>query len=175
MNSAGQERDARFRETYAACYGRVHAYAQRRVGSDAADEIAAEAFLVAWRRFDAIPSEPLPWLYGVARNVLLRHRAAYARQAAARRALESERAVNESANGTDPALWDAWERLSASDQEVLALVAWEGLSVHDAALAIGCTAPVFSVRLHRARKRFERLLERQSVPLGAVSNLSEAR
>ena len=46
----------------------------RRVASaqGAADEIAAETFLVAWRKFDALPSDPLPWLYGVARNVVAR-------------------------------------------------------------------------------------------------------
>jgi RNA polymerase sigma-70 factor (ECF subfamily) len=40
----------------------------------------------------------------------------------------------------------------------LALVAWEQLSVADAARALGCSAPVFSVRLHRARRRLERRL-----------------
>jgi RNA polymerase sigma-70 factor (ECF subfamily) len=55
-------------------------------------------------------------------------------------------------------LWEAWERLSAADREVLALVAWEQLSVADAARALGCSASVFSVRLHRARRRLARRL-----------------
>jgi RNA polymerase sigma-70 factor, ECF subfamily len=41
---------------------------------------------------------------------------------------------------------------------VLALIAWEELSVAEAAAVLGCFAPAFSVRLHRARRRFARLL-----------------
>jgi RNA polymerase sigma-70 factor (ECF subfamily) len=121
--------------------------------------VVAEAFLVAWRKFDALPAEPLPWLYGVARNVVLRHHAATGRQQKTRAALERDQGsspVNEDAG--DSQLWEAWAQLRASDREVLALVAWEELSVTDAAVALGCSAPVFSVRLHRARRRLERLL-----------------
>jgi DNA-directed RNA polymerase specialized sigma24 family protein len=39
----------------------VRSMLTRRVGADAADEIAAETFLMAWRRFDALPDEQLPW------------------------------------------------------------------------------------------------------------------
>ncbi len=49
-----------FTALYEARYGAIHAYAARRVGLQAADEIAAETFLIAWRRFDAVPEEPLP-------------------------------------------------------------------------------------------------------------------
>jgi RNA polymerase sigma-70 factor (ECF subfamily) len=45
---------------------------------------------------------------------------------------------------------------------VLSLIAWEELSVADAARVLGCPAPVFSVRLHRARRRLERLLAEAS-------------
>ena len=63
MNAVEPDARVRFSQMYGALYGRIHAYAQRRVGTEAADEVAAETFLVAWRRLDAIPSEPLPWLY----------------------------------------------------------------------------------------------------------------
>ena len=170
------ERDAadRFSEIYGALYGRVHAYAERRVGRETADEVAAETFLVAWRRFDAMPSEPLPWLYGVARNVVARQRTGRARQAAAHDALELERPATEPEDGDDAELWAAWARLSDGDREVLALVAWEELPVADAARSLGCSAPVFSVRLHRARKRLERLLQRPAGASPPVSELSEA-
>jgi len=165
----------RFSELYTALYGRVRAYAARRVGPDAADEVAAETFTIAWRRLDAIPAEPLPWLYGVARNVVARHRAGMARQAATQDALERERVVSAEALGSDDeALWEAWHRLSGTDREVLALIAWEELSVAEASRVLGCPAPVFSVRLHRARRRLEQLL---ALPAGGsrpVSTLSEA-
>jgi RNA polymerase sigma-70 factor, ECF subfamily len=149
-----------------------YAYASRRAGWEAADEIAAETFLVAWRRFDALPAEPLPWLYGVARNVVLRHHADRGRQRQTRAALEGERRWSPlgAGAGSDPGLWEAWEQLSAADREVLAMVAWEQLSVADAARALGCSAPVFSVRLHRARRR----LERRLAASGASSMLEPA-
>jgi RNA polymerase sigma-70 factor (ECF subfamily) len=165
----------RFATLYNDRYGAIHAYASRRAGTEAADEIAAETFLVAWRRFDELPAEPLPWLYGVARNVVLRHRVASGRQDQLQAALVHERnwPSPDTEDAADPRLWEAWERLRSADREVLALVAWEGLSVADAARALGCSAPVFSVRLHRARRRLERLLA-TAEPRPAVE-LSEAR
>jgi RNA polymerase sigma-70 factor (ECF subfamily) len=167
--------ETRFSQLFADLYGRVHAYAARRVGLAAADEVAAETFLIAWRRFDAIPDEPLPWLYGVARNVVLRQHSAQARQDASRRALRAERAPAPEPIDTDvPGVWEAWRALSDGDREVLALIAWEELPVRDAARSLGCPAPVFSVRLHRARRRFEKLLERRAVAAGPLANLPEA-
>lgn len=171
MNPASDARAAAFSSLYEASYGAIHAYAARRVGVDAADEVAAETFLVAWRRYDAIPAEPLPWLYGVARNVTLRHQAAVGRRRQAQHALERERPAPAAVAGTgDPRLWQAWERLRPSDREILALIAWEELTVADAARALGCSPPVFSVRLHRARRRLQQLLD----PPVHCSQLSEA-
>jgi RNA polymerase sigma-70 factor (ECF subfamily) len=165
----------RFSELYGALYGCVRAYAARRVGADAADEVAAETFTIAWRRFEAIPAEPLPWLYGVARNVVARHWTGVARQAATRDALERERTVGAEAPGADDeVLWEAWQRLSDADREVLALIAWEELSVAEASRVLGCPAPAFSVRLHRARRRLERLLAQPAGAARPVSTLSEA-
>src|SRR5690242_11696635 len=136
----------RFSQTYEACYGRVHAYAARRLGPAMADDVAAETFMVAWRRIGDMPEEPLPWLYGVARNVVLRHRASDARQDAARSALGAEPRPPEADEADDEALWQAWQQLGARDREVLALIAWEELSVREAAQALDCQPAVFSVR-----------------------------
>ena len=134
-----------FAALYEQHYGAVHAYASRRVGADAADEIAAETFLIAWRRSDTVPREPLPWLYGVARNVVLRHHEAIRRQTRACQAAEREcLAPVRSDVAGDPAVWEAWDRLRPADREVLALIAWEELSVAEAARALGCSAPQFS-------------------------------
>lgn len=171
MDSTITGRAARFAALYQARYAAIHAYGARRVGPHAADEIAAETFLVAWRRWDTIPAEPLPWLYGVARNVVLRHWEQSARQQRAMAALDHERApvahVVEEAD--DPALWEAWTQLRPADREVLALVAWEELPVSDAARALGCSAAVFSVCLHRARRRLERLLTASTEPRTAAA------
>lgn len=153
--SPGDDRE-RFSRLFEAHYALVRAFAARRTGRDLADEVTAETFLVAWRRLDAVPAEPLPWLYGVARNVMLRQRRVSARQAKARELIARERprpVVQD--DGEHDALWRAWEQLSDNDQEVLALTAWEELSVRDAARVLDVPASVFSVRLHRARRRLE--------------------
>lgn len=149
-----------FATLYEQLYGAVHAYASRRAGADVADEVTAETFLIAWRRWEALPEEPLPWLYGVARNVLLRQQEAARRQALAREAVQHERppAGTGVPSAEDPALWAAWARLQPRDREALALIAWEELTVAEAAQVVGCPAPRFSVRLFRARRRLERLL-----------------
>jgi RNA polymerase sigma-70 factor (ECF subfamily) len=51
----------RFQALYERHYGAVLRYAARRVGAEAAADVAAETFLTAWRRLDAVPApEPLP-------------------------------------------------------------------------------------------------------------------
>jgi RNA polymerase sigma-70 factor, ECF subfamily len=64
----GARFDACFREHYA----RVLAYARRRLPDRAtAEDVAAETFVVAWRRLDEGPSDQLPWLLGIARLLVL--------------------------------------------------------------------------------------------------------
>src|SRR5215472_10149613 len=76
MDEGGPVRDSddrrdRFRIVYEQHYPAVLRYAARRVGPDAAGDVAAETFLAAWRRLDDVPErEPLPWLYATARNCL---------------------------------------------------------------------------------------------------------
>ncbi len=170
------EREQRFTEVYERCYGSVYAYAARRAGRESADEIAAETFVIAWRRFESLPTEPLPWLYGVARNVVMRVLAVRDREARALAGVVSELAISSGGDcdrGGDERLSEAWERLSVRDREALALVAWEELSVAEAAVVLDCSAPVFSVRLHRARRRLARLLATSAQP--SSSQLSEVK
>jgi RNA polymerase sigma-70 factor, ECF subfamily len=176
MESETGVRETRFSQLFEHCYGNVYAYAARRVGRGGADEVAAETFLIAWRRLESLPVEPMPWLYGVARNVVMRQLASGAREGRTLAAVASELAVSARAawdSAGDPRLSRAWERLSDSDREVLALVAWEELSVPEAAAVLGCSAPAFSVRLHRARRRFARLLAGSEQT--SSSQLSEVR
>ena len=53
-----------------------------------------------------------------------------------------------------------WPPLSEVDREVVLLVAWEGLTPVQAATVLGLTSNAFSVRLHRARRRLDELLNR---------------
>ena len=60
-------RAARFEAVFTAHSGVIYAYARRRVTKEEAEDVVSEAFLVAWRRLDDLPAEPVPWLIGVAR------------------------------------------------------------------------------------------------------------
>ncbi len=67
------DRGDRFSELYRAQFEAVLRYALRRTDPETARDVAAETFLVAWRRLDSLPADQAqaaPWLYGVARNVL---------------------------------------------------------------------------------------------------------
>jgi RNA polymerase sigma-70 factor, ECF subfamily len=170
--SATEDRE-RFSGLFEANYAQVRAFAVRRVGGDVADEVTAETFLVAWQRLDVVPAEPLPWLYGVARNVILRQLSASAKQAKARELIARERLGPVLEDDVEhEGLWRAWEQLADADREVLSLIVWEELPVRDAARVLGVPASVFSVRLHRARRRLERhLLE---IPAPAITAIKEA-
>ena len=85
-------RRARFEAVFAAHYRDVHRYALRRTEPALAEEVANEAFLVAWRRFDKVPREhPLPWLYAAAAHVLANQRRAETRHARRGEAAAAER------------------------------------------------------------------------------------
>ena len=159
---------AAFTSLYELHYDDVLRYARRRVDEQTARDVAAETFLVAWRRPGLVPNaEPLPWLYAVARNTLGNVLRARARDAAlgvrVRTApvagvpmvqADHADAVVQSAQVTQ-----ALRRLSSRDQEALQLVAWEDLDLAAAAQVVGCSAATFAVRLHRARRRLGRLLD----------------
>ena len=67
--SLPDEREMRFEQLFRSEADAVRSYALRRADPADADDVVAETFLVAWRRFDDMPSDPRPWLLGVARRV----------------------------------------------------------------------------------------------------------
>lgn len=166
MRQSAQEDRERFSGLFEAHYASVLSFAARRVGRDVADEVTAETFLIAWRRLDVVPVEPLPWLYGVARNVILRQLSASVKQTKARELIARERLAPVLEDDVEhQALWRAWAQLADADREVLSLIVWEELPVRDAARVLGVPAAVFSVRLHRARRRLERHFAEGAMPV----------
>ena len=145
------DRRTRFERLFALHYEPVLAYALRRAPAAEAHDVAADTFLVAWRRLDAVPADALPWLYGVARRTLANHRRAHRRREALveRLAAEPERRGGED----DGAVLAALARLPEALRETVLLVAWEGLDRRRAASALGCSPLAVSLRLHRARRR----------------------
>lgn len=157
---------ARFEAIFRSCYPRVLAYVLRRTESrEVAEEIVSEAFLVAWRRLEAVPLEPLPWLLGAARKVLGHHHRSERRRAAhlTVSSLEGKEVADPGAPVAErlarrESLAAAFAALPDRDREILTLVAWEGLTPPEGAQVLSCSAATFSLRLHRARRRLSKEL-----------------
>jgi len=162
----------RFSELYRAHYEAVLRYALRRTDPETAREVAAETFLVAWRRINAVPAEPGqsgPWLYGVARRVLVNadrsRRRGERLSARLGQQRQDDRSPDLAGQVTERVgLEQALAGLPASDQEALRLVGWEELDLAEAAAAMGCSRSTMAVRLHRARRRLERALAAADLP-----------
>lgn len=163
------ERQTRFEEMFRSHRGRVLAFALRRTGPEEARDVTAETFLVAWRRLEDVPSDALPWLLGVARKVLSTHARSERRWSNLQERLAGASPEQRSADPA-PAVADslrlagALNELSNRDREALLLVAWDGLKVSEAARVLGCSSAIFSLRLHRARKRLARQLSDEDAP-----------
>jgi RNA polymerase sigma factor (sigma-70 family) len=157
--------DGRFSEIYEAYSELIYTYALRRAGDpDTANDIVAETFLVAWRKMGDVPDgdQARPWLYAVARRVLSTHHRGHRRRQRLQAVLQDERrgsvVLPADAAGDLDLVGGAFSKLSASDRELLTLVGWDGLCMHDLAIVVGCSRATARVRLHRARRRFDREL-----------------
>jgi RNA polymerase sigma-70 factor, ECF subfamily len=150
-----------FEEMFNACYEPVYRYAARRVAPEAVHDVVSETFLVAWRRYEELRGEPLPWLLGIARRVAATQRRGSARRDALHERLRTTNApageAGEARMG-DSQLALALATLSERDREALTLVAWDGLDHRTAASVMGCSTGSLTVRLHRARRRLARAL-----------------
>jgi RNA polymerase sigma-70 factor (ECF subfamily) len=152
----------RFESMYREQFDRVAAYLLARAERDLATEALSRTFEVAWRRIADVPREPLPWLLGVARRVLADLRRTQGRQDALveRIAASGPDSAGDHADAliSREGVLAALGRLTDFQQEVLLLVAWDGLSQREAAAALGCSRGAVALRLHRARKRLEQAL-----------------
>jgi RNA polymerase sigma-70 factor (ECF subfamily) len=155
-------RERRFRVLALEATPPIGAYLRRRLYPLAAadlDDLVEEVLLIAWRRFDDIPSDAqIPWLIGVARNVL---RNAVRKQ---RRisTLESHlRPASPDAAAEDYVIADlsireALSSLSDDDREILLLHFWDGRTSLEIGVIFGITTNAAAVRLSRAQDRFRR-------------------
>jgi RNA polymerase sigma factor (sigma-70 family) len=162
-------RQERYELLYRELYGPISGYVLRRVRDpeDAAEAIA-ETFTTLWRRLDTCPGgeQVRPWLFGVARKVLANQRRGERRRSALAERLVAEHDPDalapELASGSDTRVARAFAALSDPDREILALLAWEGLTRDELSVALGASRAVVRLRLHRARRRFEAALEQET-------------
>lgn len=140
----------------------VHAYLSRRVGHQDGDDLLSEVWLRAFKARETWRGpDVLPWLYGIAHNVVRAH-------------WRRSRMAADVASPTESA--DPWpdvddrlgalaqggrireclDRLSESEREVLLLVVWEELTPAQVAVALDIPQGTARSRLHRALSLFRR-------------------
>jgi RNA polymerase sigma factor (sigma-70 family) len=148
----------------------IQRYVVRRLGQDAADDIVAETFLLAFRQrdsYDQTRADARPWLYGIATNLIGRHRRAEIRlyRALARTGADpvmepfTDRVDDRvSASAASRRLATALARLPEKLRDTLLLVAWGDLSYEEVAAALGVPAGTVRSRVSRARSKLRRAL-----------------
>lgn len=146
-------------------------YLTRRVGPHDAEDLLGDLFVVALERraaFDHGAGSARPWLYGIASNLLHRHRRDEVRflRALTRLGGEPETTcfdervearVDSGAEARGLAV--ALAGLSSGDRDVLLLVAWAELAQDEVAAALGIPPGTVKSRLHRARRQLRAHLE----------------
>lgn len=154
-NTANAEK--RLRRMYDESYVRLLAYALGYLDRPSAEEIVSETFLIAWRRLADAPVPELPWLFGIARNLIRERYRADRRLHALCVELSAQ-----ADGGTGDIADDVTERAAALralaelgdlDRELLTLLAWHGLTNREAAEVLGIRQATLLVRVHRARRR----------------------
>jgi RNA polymerase sigma-70 factor (ECF subfamily) len=148
----------------------VFRYLVRRVGVDEADTLLGEVFRVAFEKrttYDCARPDARPWLYGIATNLLARHR-----RTEARRLHATARLLTRQTPGVDPtdeiaATLDAtelWPRIAEAvaalpeqERDALLLYVWEDLSYEEVAAALDVPVGTVRSRLNRARRKLREL------------------
>jgi RNA polymerase sigma-70 factor (ECF subfamily) len=154
----------------------------RRVGPDDAGSLLGELFRIAFEKragYDTERAVARPWLYGMASNLVARHRQREARRLAATarlvqssipasdRYVEVDARVDASRTWTDVA--KAIATLPQEERDTLLLYAWEDMPYTQIAAALEVPVGTVRSRLNRARGRV-----RELVGAGEEQHLTEA-
>jgi RNA polymerase sigma factor (sigma-70 family) len=170
---------AAFGELYERHCRAVYNYVFRRIGDwSEAEDLTAVVFLEAFRRRQEVRvthGRVLPWLYGVATNVVRNRRRALWRHGRTLRQLQSwnlqsdpsvEEIAHLDAQQQMRDLLDLVHALDADQQDVLALCIWSELSYEEAAVALGIPIGTVRSRLSRARAALRELLAENGHEIG---------
>jgi len=157
-----------FRTFFERHYDAVRRYAQRALGIDAGEEIAAQTLLVAFERrasFDLTYRSARPWLYGIAHNLVRRHlrtegfisqtELRIPRERGPSDAVEPERLE---AAYLAPVLLEALRTIPAEFREPFLLVALADLSYEEVSEILAVPSGTVRSRIHRAKVLLRELI-----------------
>lgn len=128
--------------------------------SEEVDEIAAEVFVVAWRRLNPAKPMGLRWFLRVADNKL---RDVMRRSQSRTRAIEAMTRGMQASDELHPlealALRQALQSLNARERQVVVLTYWDGLSAGEVSDVLRCSQAAVWTTLTRARQKLRGQLE----------------
>ena len=163
-----------FTEVHDRYFATIYRYVASRLGAQTAEDVAAETFLVAFDRratFDPGRGDLRVWLFGIATNLVARHRRKEARHYRALARVDATSAVeghesrvvaSVSAKRLLPDLAAMLSRLSTGERDVLLLVALGQLGYEEVAVALGISPGTVGSRLTRARKKLNFVLTQET-------------
>jgi len=156
---------ARFAEIFDRHAHAVFRFLGRRIGPDDAGDLLGDVFLAAFetrRRYDGRYVSALPWLYGVASNLLGKYFRRRASELGMLERMAGRQELNDPADAVIASV-DAHmqlrsmakllEELPARERDVLLLHAWEDLTYDEIASALGIPVGTVRSRLNRVRQR----------------------
>jgi RNA polymerase sigma factor (sigma-70 family) len=143
----------------------IFRYLARRIGPDDASDVLADVFLAAFEarhRYDRHVAAALPWLYGIASNLLRKH---YRQRAGELRMLERLVEGRERGDHADAVagaidahvqvrtIAKLLDELPSGERDTLLLHAWEALTYEEVARALNIPVGTVRSRLNRTRRR----------------------
>jgi RNA polymerase sigma-70 factor (ECF subfamily) len=163
--AASQVEPRRFGELFDRHATTLFRYLVRRVGVDEAEGMLGETFRIAFEKratYDCTRPSARPWLYGIATNLIARHRRSEARRIRATARARASRidafdAIDELVATIDAS--DLWPQIASAvaalpdeERDALTLYVWEELSYDEIAVALGVPVGTVRSRLNRARR-----------------------
>ncbi|WP_267424363.1 MULTISPECIES: RNA polymerase sigma factor [unclassified Curtobacterium] len=139
---------------------RILLYLARRTDLQTAEDVLGETFVIALTRWDARDpdrGDPLPWLFGIATNLLRRHWRSEARaRRALARAAEPDLVEDDPSDRVDReravrAVVRELDRMRPAVRDTVLLHAWAELTYEQIAAATGVPVGTVRSRLNRAR------------------------
>jgi RNA polymerase sigma factor (sigma-70 family) len=160
-----------FGELFDRHWDSVYRYCRSRAG-DAGEDLAAETFRLAFDRrgtYELARTDALPWLLGLATNLIRNHlrgcdrgRRALGRLGADTCDDHAEMVIGRvEAALLGPALAQALDGIPDGDRDALLLMAWNDLSYQEVAEALGIPIGTVRSRVSRARLRLRARLSEQ--------------
>lgn len=153
--------DDGFEELYRTHAPAILRYLRRRLGAERAEDATADVFaraLQSSRRYVDRGDTPLPWLYGIATNVVAEHRRSERRRLRAVERLARDTGAGTThvgpggVEGLDAGLVRVVRRLSPADRETLLLIAWGELTYDETAAALDIPPGTVASRMTRIRR-----------------------